>query len=53
MLTFRSLGRFCRTKTYIDRFTALESEINRIEVEIIERQAEVKIIPLSSTKYKR
>lgn len=35
MLATRLLVRFCRTKDYINRFTTLESEVNRIEAEII------------------
>jgi len=41
MLTLRHALRFCRTKTYIAQFDNLETEVNRLESEVLQKKEEV------------
>lgn len=47
MLSRKLFRRFCCAQTYIDQFSSLEKDVNRLEIEVLEKKHEVMIKSLS------
>ena len=43
MRALRIINRFCKAKTYISEFGSLETEVNRLEIEVLEKKEEVSL----------